>query len=474
MESPFLGGAYLARSSDISAQRCINLFPQIEDTNQGARIGGLIGCPGLDLLVTPKSATVRGLLARPSELLAVVGNKLYSINTSYGATEVGTLGTSSGQVSMADNGVQVFIADGGGYIYAGGVLTAIADADFSGAETVTFVDGYFAFNSPGTGLFMLTGLYDGANIDGLDFASAESDPDAVVAVMRSHDELWVFGEKTIEPFRNTGGIDFPFEAIQGTAIEMGLQARYSLARAGNTIFWLGQNDEGGGMVFMASGYVPQRISSHAIEKEIQGYSTAGDAIGFAYQQEGGMFYVLTFPSAGETWVYDLTASAKMGKPMWHQRAYWDVATASFTRYRANCYAYFNGNHIVGDYENGRIYKLNLSTYTDAGNTRRWLRSWQALQNPSPAWRHFGRLELFAETGVGLASGQGSDPQIMLRYSDDGGHTWTAEERCSMGAMGEYDSRVYWTRLGRSRSRVFEVSGTDPVKIGLFGADIEVT
>lgn len=474
MESPFLGGAYLARSSDISAQRCINLFPQIEDTNQGARIGGLIGCPGLDLLVTPKSAPVRGLLARPSELLAVVGNKLYSINTSYVATEVGTLGTSSGQVSMADNGAQVFIADGGGYIYSGGTLAAITAPDFTGAETVTFVDGYFAFNVPGSGQFMITGLYDGASVDGLDFATAESDPDKTVAVIRSHDELWVFGERSIEPYRNTGNIDFPFESISGTAIEMGLQARFSVARAGNTLFWLGHNDEGGGMVFIATGYVPQRISTHAIEREIQGYVTTSDAVGFAYQQEGNTFYVLSFPTEGVTWCYDLTASGKLGQPVWHQRAYWDVAAATYRRFRGNCYAYFNGNHIVGDYENGKLYRLNLDSYTDAGNPRRWLRSWHALQNDSATWRHFGRLELQCETGVGMASGQGSDPQIMMRYSDDGGHTWTAEERCGMGAMGEYDSRVYWTRLGRSRSRVFEVSGTDPVKIGLFGADIEVT
>jgi hypothetical protein len=178
--------------------------------------------------------------------------------------------------------------------------------------------------------------------------------------------------------------------------------------------------------------------------------------------------VLTFPSASATWVYDAATQA------WHERA--GLVNGQFTRHRSNCQCNFKGNIVVGDFENGNIYTLDLQTYADNGSAQKWLRSWRALptgQNNLRRTAHHS-LQLDCETGVGLVTGQGSNPLAMLRWSDDGGHTWSNEHWSPMGAIGQYGKRVFWRRLGMTlklRDRVYEVSGTDPVKISIVGAEL---
>jgi hypothetical protein len=193
-----------------------------------------------------------------------------------------------------------------------------------------------------------------------------------------------------------------------------------------------------------------------------------DALGYTYQQDGHSFYVLIFPTANTTWVYDVSTG------VWHERAGWSAG--QFTRHRSNCQMSYNGEIVVGDYENGNIYAFDLDVYADNGAIQRWLRSWRALptgQNDLKRTAHHS-LQLDCETGKGLILGQGSDPQAMLRWSDDGGHTWSNEHWKSMGKIGEYGYRTIWRRLGMTlkiRDRVYEVSGTDPIKIAIMGAEL---
>ena len=196
-----------------------------------------------------------------------------------------------------------------------------------------------------------------------------------------------------------------------------------------------------------------------------------DATAYTYQQDGHAFYVLNFPTGGTTWVYDVSTG------VWHERAYF--SNGQFSRHRANCQCNFSGNIIVGDFENGNIYTFDLTTYADNDGAQKWLRSWRALptgQNNLRRTAHHS-LQLNCEVGTGLNSGQGSNPQVMLRWSDDGGHTWSNEHWTSMGAMGAYGQRAIWRRLGMTiklRDRVYEVSGTDPVKMDIIGAELLLT
>jgi hypothetical protein len=236
----------------------------------------------------------------------------------------------------------------------------------------------------------------------------------------------------------------------------------------NGLFWLGRDRRGQGIIYRANGYTGVRISTHAVEWQIQQYSDLTDAIGYTYQQDGHSFYVLIFPNANTTWVYDAATQ------VWHERA--GFIDGEFTRHRSNCQMAFNNLVVVGDYQNGNIYAFDLDDFSDNGGIQKWLRSWRALPTGTNTLKRTTQhtLQLDCESGVGLNLGQGSEPQVMLRFSDDGGHTWSNEHWRSMGKIGEYYKRVIWRRLGMTvklRDRVYELSGTDPVKITIMGAEL---
>jgi hypothetical protein len=403
-------------------------------------------------------------------MYAVSGNALYKINSQYVATRLGTI-ANNGPVSMSDNGTQLFIAaNPQGYIYnaSTNVFQQITDADFPGAVTVGYLDGYFVFNEPSSQKIWVTALLDGTSVDPLDFASAEGSPDGVVGIIVDHRELWVFGTNSVEVWYDAGTADFPLQRIQGAFNEIGCVAPYSIAKMDNGIFWLGQDARGQGIVYRSEGYTGKRVSTHAVEWQIQQYGNLSDAVAYTYQQDGHSFYVLIFPSANTTWVYDASTQA------WHERA--GFSAGEFTRHRSNCQVFFNNEVIVGDYQNGNLYAFDLDVYADNGSIQKWLRTWRALPTGKNDLRRTAHhsLQLDCETGVGLNEGQGSDPQVMLRWSDDGGHTWSNEHWTSIGKIGQFGKRAFWRRLGMTlklRDRVYEVSGTDPVKIAIMGAEL---
>jgi hypothetical protein len=372
---------------------------------------------------------------------------------------------------MADNGTQLFIASNpDGYIFNMTTLifAPITDPDFPGAVTVGYLDGYFVFNEPNSQRVWTTALLDGSSVDPLDFASAEGSPDGLVSLIIDHREAWLFGTNSVEVWYDAANAGFPLTRIQGAYNEIGCVAAYSVAKLDNGVFWLGGDARGEGIVYRTNGYTGQRISTHAIEWQIQQYGDISDAIGYTYQQDGHAFYVLIFPSAGATWVYDVATDN------WHERAAW--VNGEYTRHRSNCQMAFNHQVIVGDYNDGRVYAFDLETYSDDDQPQRWLRSWRALPQDQNTLVRTAQhsLQLDAETGVGLNSGQGDAPEAMLRWSDDGGHTWSNEHWSSMGAIGAYGTRTFWRRLGMTnklRDRVYEVSGTDPVKIAIVGANL---
>jgi hypothetical protein len=469
MKTPILGSAYVARSVNAADNRMVNLFPEIVPEG-GKEPAFLQRAPGLSLLATLGTGPIRGLWQFGNFLYAVSGSTLYQINSSWTATAKGTVG-GGGSVSMADNGTQLFIAaNGPSYIYNSltNVFEQITDPDFPGAVTVGYIDGYFVFNEPNSQKIWVTALLEGTQIDPLEFASAEGSPDGVVAVFVDHREVWVFGTNSTEVWYDAGGLDFPLTRIQGAFNELGCAAPYSVAKMDNQIYWLGKDARGQGIVYRAAGYMGQRISTHAIEWQMQEYPDLSDAVGYTYQQDGHSFYVLNFPTANTTWVYDVATGA------WHERA--SFSNGAFNRHYGNCQAFFNAENVIGDYQNGKLYKFDLNVYSDDGAPQKWLRSWRALptgaNNLTRTIQH--AMQLDCETGVGLNTGQGDNPQVMLRWSDDAGHTWSNEHWKSMGRIGRYGFRTIWRRLGATmkiRDRVYEVSGTDPVRIYIMGAEL---
>ena len=475
MKTPILGSTYVARSVNAATARMVNIYPEIVPEG-GKEPAYLQRCPGLQFLASVGTGPIRGLWAfspQDGTAFVVSGSRLYKINNSYTATLLGTV-AGTGPVSMADNGTQLFIAaNGPSYIYNNttNAFGQITDPDFPGAVTVCYLDGYFVFNEPNSQKMWITSLLDGTSIDPLEFASTEGSPDGLVAVVSNFREVWAFGTNSIEVWFDSGATDFPLQRIQGAFNELGCAAPYSIAKMDNGLFWLGRDRRGQGIVYRANGYTGQRISTHAVEWHIQQYGNISDAIAYTYQQDGHNFYVLIFPSADTTWVYDVTTQS------WHERAGW--SNGDFTRHRSNCQMAFNNKVVVGDYENGNIYAFDMETYADNGQIQKWLRSWRALptgQNNLKRTAHHS-LQIDLETGVGLNLGQGSDPEVMLRWSDDGGHTWSNYHTSPVGRIGEYYHRTFFRRLGMTlklRDRVYELSMTDPVKTAIMGAELIIS
>jgi hypothetical protein len=472
VKTPILGSTYVARSVNAADARMVNLFPEVVPEG-GKEPAFLSRAPGLRRLATVGFGPIRGLWSFGGFGYVVSGNQLYKIDGNYTSTLLGTV-ANTGPVSMSDNGTQLFVAaNGPSYIYNANtnVFQQITDPDFPGAVTVGFLDGYFVFNEPNSQKVWVTSLLDGLSVNPLDFASAEGSPDGLVSLIVDHREAWLFGTNSVEVWYDAGNVAFPLQRIQGAFNEIGCVAPYSVAKLDNSLFWLGADARGRGIVYRANGYTGVRVSTHAVEWQIQQYGNLSDAIGYTYQQDGHSFYVLIFPTADTTWVYDAATQ------VWHERAGW--SNGSFTRHRSNCQMAFNSEVIVGDYENGNIYAFDLDDYSDNGQIQKWLRSWRALPTGQNNLKRTAQhtIQIDMETGVGLNTGQGSDPEVMLRWSDDGGHTWSNYHTSKVGKIGEYYRRVFFRRLGMTlklRDRVYELSMTDPVKTAILGAELQIS
>jgi hypothetical protein len=543
VKTPILGQSYVARSINAADNRLVNLFPEAIPDG-GKEAGFLNRAPGLQFLQTVGTGPIRGLWAHQtngSDFYVVSGIQVFKLTSTSATPQL--LGTVSGTgpVSIADNGATIFFAcNGPSYTYfePTGEFNQITDENFPGAVTVAYIDNLFVFNEPNSQRIWSVDTVDPVTatyiyplvFNSLYFSSADGSPDGVVAINVDHRQMWVFGTDSVEVWYNAGLANFPLTPVQGAFNEIGCAAPYSVAKLDNALFWLGTDARGQGIVYKNNGYSGVRVSTHAIEYAIAQYGNISDAVAYTYQQEGHAFYVLNFPSASKTWVYDVSVQA------WHERA---SGNEGQYRHRSNCQCNFGGTIIVGDFENGNIYAFDLDVYADNGQIQRWLRSWRALptgQNNLKRTAHHS-LQLDAESGVGLngidpfaplknllaegfpflateldddiatetgigllavtpittsddlltesgedilvsvATVQGVNPQAMLRWSDDGGHTWSNEHWRSMGAIGQYGYRTIWRRLGMTeklRDRVYEVSGTDPVKIAIMGAELFIT
>ena len=476
MLTPILGQAYVARSVNAADNRMVNLFP--EAIPEGGQTGGFLNrAPGLKFLKTIGTGPIRGLWTHQTaglDAYVASGDSFYKIDINYNATLLGKI-SGTGPVSIADSGTQIFIAcNPEAFVYTESTNTfvKVTDPDFEGAKTVCYIDGYFAFNQPGTQIIWVTDIFDGTSINPLAFGAAESTPDLISAIVSNNREVWVFGTGTTEVWYDAATIPFPLAPIQGAYNEIGCVAPFSIAKLDNSIFWLGADPRGYGIIYRNQGYTGKRVSTHAVEYAIQNYGNITDAVAYTYQEEGHAFYVINFPSANATWAYDVATDA------WHERASLNNL-GQFTRHRGNCQMNFNNVTVVGDYETGNLYALDLNIYADNDQPQKWVRSWRPLPPNQNNLRRTAQhtLQLVCETGVGLNLGQGEDPQVMLRWSDDGGHTWSDEHWTAMGKIGEYGYRAIWRRLGMTtklRDRIYEVSGTDPIKLAIMGAELFFT
>lgn len=467
MRVPLNGPAYRLSALQMSCQRAVNLYLEVPE-KPSKTPSMLRPTPGLLRRATLGDGPVRGAIVAGGFLWVVSGAAVYRVSPTFGTQQIGVVSTQAGAVSMASNGLQVLMVDGSfGYVLtlATQKVELVTDPDFPlGVTSCTFIDNFFVVTGNGTGQFYWSDLLDGSTWNGLDFASAEGAPDNAVACIADHRELWIFGENTTEVYLNTGDAALPFERAGNAFIEHGCASPWSVAKLDNTVFWLGADDRGEGTIWRAAGYSPQRISTYAIERAIASYGSISDAVAYTYQDQGHDFYVINFPTGETTWCYD----AAVGE--WHERCWRDPLSGALNRHRGQVQAFFGRRQVLGDWQDGRLYTLEHDVATDDGATILRLRSTQAASDLDAMNRVFyGRFEVDLEKGQGNTVDPGADPIMLLRYSNDGGYTWSNPREARMGRAGEYRTRCKWERCGSARSRVWEVSWTDPVVAALFGA-----
>lgn len=480
----FIGPSYLGRTTTVNAERTVNLYPEVIAGSKPKNQMALIGTPGdrafLDLGIGP----VRGMIHEDGRAWAVGGGDLFEIFANKTSTKRGSMANSGDPASMALNGKQghqlLVLSGGRGYILdlVTNVLVEISTPGFPlGATQCGFVDGYFVVVVPGTSLFQLSGLFKGLEWSTLDRAARSTASDNLVGLQADHRELWLGGSERGEVWVDSGKATFPFEPLRGTVMQVGLLAPWSFLkmRDEQALLWLGKTD-GGVRVFQAmGGYTPRAVSTHAVENVLNSYGEEAlrHAVAYGYQEEGHSFYVLNIPTAPVAWVYDVSESVKAQVALWHERTRLNAATGLEEAPTAWQHVYAFGLHLTGSREDGQIYESRLDLYSEHGTTLPRIRRAPYLAAERKLQYH-ARFELECLTGVGLEAGQGSDPKVMLRWSDDDWDTIAEEFTESLGKQGEAAiTRVQWFALGSSRARGYEIAISDPVQVILSDAYLDV-
>lgn len=443
------------RSRSLNASRVINMF--VEKAPPGSLTELILrSSPGLMEFGTYGTGPIRGMHEMDSVLFIVSGTSLYSVDSSGVETLRGSAGTIAGTgfVRMASNAIgELMIANSSGtaWLWDGSTLATVVshDADFTDdASSLTFQDQYFIFSKADTGQVHAFDLNTGKSYDPLSFGTAESSPDNVVQVYAFGGNLWVGGEKTMEVWYNSAATTFPFERIPGAVYEDIGVISNTFADVDNALHWAAPD----GIVYSATSLQPQRISTHEVENNIRGWT---NHYAFTYKDEGHAFYVLGSDTGA--WVFDRTTG------FWHERD-----TFTVERWRANSYARAYGKHLVGDYLIGRVYEMSLENYSDGANALQ-----RRIVSPplhrDGAYMSVPLLQVHFEHGIGLTAG--TDPQVIMDWSDDGGMTFGNEHWASIGKIGEYEKRAIWRRTGRFRQRVYRMTYTEPTKFAVYGASI---
>lgn len=585
----FCGGAYKSQSINADNQICVNWYAETDESGLGTSQIVLYPTPGLSLFAGIQAlngdAPVRGMYFANyvNRLFAVVGAGFYEVLPNGTAVRYGILNNNvsdGSQVTMAANnaGQLLICAQGLLYLFSfrNNELQSVK-ADLGPFGSVEFVDGFFIARITNSQQIQISGIEDGTTWNDALVAQVSEFTDNIIGMIVNQRQVWLMGQTHSIAYYDSGAYPFPFSPIPGSLIESGLAAASGLLRADNSVFWVDQDERGSGIARRLNGYTPQRVSTHAIETKWQSYSRMDDAIGYSMQNQGHTFACWYFPTANETWCYDVATG------LWHERRFWNEQRGTYTAHRSRCHVFAFGKHMVGDWASGNIYAMAISYYDDFGNPIRRARRAPHVSTEQQ-WMFHQELQVYVESGLGptpplqggppipgltalfiadqngnpwevtvadngelqavavsaatptypvvfnttgtlwqlgidantsrltttlvqatpydaqpdlvlispgqvawvllvMANGQletfpapppTCSPRLMLKWSDNGGHTWSNEYPLDCGKAGEFLFRAIRRRLGRSRNRTYEISTTDAIPWRIIDAYLKAT
>lgn len=419
---------------------------------------------GNTVTFTLPNSPVRGCFSDSDTSYWVAGNGVYKRTADNTIKLLGTVATTNGFVNFASSGAKIMLVDGNaGYeiTVATDAFALIVDPLFPLMPVdVNYLSGFWIVTAKNVQQFFFK-LVSASSWNGLDFATAEGNPDNILSQKILNDELYLIGYKTVEVWDLTGNGASPFQRNRSVVIDHGCSAANSVGKAMDTLYWLGGDNLGQGIVWRLNGYQVERISTHEIEQKIAEMTYIANAFSVVYQMDGHTFYILQFPSAGKTLVYDLITG------LWSEWSYKDMATGEENIWKASCHCFSAGRNFVGDTVSGKVFALDKNIFTDEGNE-----IVTELTSMVDKWTQsnmfFNEVIIDVETGVGDNLPPVDDPKIALSWSDDSGHTFSNWRYAPMGKIGRYGTVARFDMLGSARNRVWRIRATDPVKTVIMG------
>jgi hypothetical protein len=470
----FCGPSYTAPSPIIDDEIAMNCYCERSESENATTKISLLHTPGRKRFALLPESRVPGGFEVNGRVFFAASN-LWELTGSGVKLNRGSLGAAPlTPTQIWANETQLVVLNNGNlYVLtlATNAFVAVNMAQFNGpVAQIEFCDGYILATLQNSHTFQVSALEDATTWSGLDIATVSLFPDNIVSMKTVHRYVWMQSAKKSIAYYNAGAGFPPFIPVQGEMLESGAGAAFATVLLENTLLWLDQ-DERGFMVARRQGQ--GRVSTHAVELAWQTYAkqwTVSDAVGWSYQENGHPFWVLYFPSvnngAGATWCYDALEN------LWHQRGFFNSGNGQYSADRAMCHTFAFGMHLVGDCASGAVYELSSDIYDDDGALIRGNRRTPTVGNENE-WVYFPQLEIVMETGlqpvlagtpVELLDGNGQPrpTQIIMKWSNDGGKTWSNEYFLSVGFPGDYDKRVIRGMLGRARKRLWDFSWTDPI------------
>lgn len=460
-----LGRSYVAQSPITDQEFTMNLFLEKSESKGATSPVTMIVTPGVQTWVQVSKVGFRAMFEMNGRCFGVVQDTLYEFTF---PAEIGTA-TSRGTVALDNNpatistngegGDQLFITSGGnGYNFNLTTNTLTQIAALNGIATQgDYLGGYFLAFDVNTSTVYYSDLLDGTSWDPTNFFQRSDQPDNWKGMkVTPWGYIVLPGQYSGQMWYQTGGFPLPFAPDPAANFNKGIAATFSITNAGGACVWLSVNSDGDYEVVQASGLQPKRISDFALERQFSEYvktASIDDAVGESMRMDGHTFYRLTLPSAEVTKQFDFTNG------WWTDVGTWIAADSEYTYFRPVFYCFAFDKHLIGDRESGILYEMDSDFTTDIeSRPLRWVRRTPSVVDEQHYVFH-RKLTILMETGVAL---QGETPEIMLRYSDDGGKTWGTEVTCSVGEIGAYSALVWFWNLGAARNRVYELSGTDGI------------
>lgn len=472
MKFGFVNASYTSRSTAVADQECINLFAETNEVEGAQSQRSYYGTAGLAVFCTFPSNPTRGSIEANGRMFSVCDTTLYEVFSDGTFTAIGDVDSDGRPASIAASNIQLLIVSAGRafcFTLATNTLLEVTGLLAAVPLQVEYSDGYFIVCFQSSNKFQVSDILDGTVWPGIQVNAVSVFPENVISIIVNHRELWVMGKRHIQPYANTGS-DEIFDPIGGALMEIGTAATFARNRIDNTIFWISEDERGARQAWRASGYTPQRISTHAVETAWSSYPTLETAVSYAYQDAGHLFWVVYIPNTDCTWVFDVAEN------LWHKRAQW--VEPNFFPHPSWNHVYAFGKHLVGDWQTGKLYDMSMDYLDNAGTKIRRLRRSPTLGSEMQYITHVS-LTVDFDTGQTpqppFVDGNGNPrpAQAMLRWSDDRGKTWSNEHILGCGFAGEYRTRVIWWRLGVSRYRIYELSMTDPIPWAVVDSYLEV-